>query len=394
MKRATIFAFLMAVVSIAAPAALDAQTPNVSSTADRFLISARAGGVSLVEGSVSITRVNGTAGMLLKRDNVAVGDEVSTGADGRAEILLNPGSYLRLSRNSSFEFGATDLEDLKIKLNSGTAIFEVFAADEFRVSVFTPKGKVALIESGIYRVDVSADGSAVASVTKGKAEIGEENAVVLKEGRVGTLGSGQVAINKFDKDKQDEFALWSRSRSKELTKNNALLQDRSLDYALANGFRTGIWNQRSSFGLWILDYRTGGYCFLPYGYNWRSPYGGWYGNTIYPIYVPLGPVRTKGTRSVRGTNNGSVGNGVSTPDAAPSDRVTKGSRSTRSASSDAPAYTRVNPGTKRSVFDDSFPTTKGFDNSFPSSRSTSAPAVERGSFPSSPGAVRGVKTDQ
>lgn len=361
MKRASIYALLMAVLSIAAPLALKAQRQDVPSAADRFVISARAGGVSHVEGSVTVARTNGTAGLLLKRDQIDVGDKVETGTDGRAEVLLNPGSYLRLGSNSAFEFGATDLEDLTIKLNKGTAIFEVFAADEFRVSVFTPKGKVALVETGVYRVDVAADGTAAAFVTKGKAEIGESDAVVVKEGRTATVGQGAVAVTKFDKDKRDEFAQWSKDRSKALTKANEALQGRALDTALASGFRNGTWNLRQSFGLWIFDYMSGRYCFLPYGFNWRSPYGGWYGNGIPTYFVPVGPTRTRKIESGPGTvkveRGGFSGGGQPTRGRSVSTE--------RKQESDPLPITRVGRGSGSSVFTkersvdttfDSFPT--------------------------------------
>jgi hypothetical protein len=372
MKRASFFALLMAVASIVVPFTSNAQTTGGSSVADRFVISARAGGVSFVDGAVSVTRTNGTAGLLLKRDQVEIGEQVSTGSDGRAEILLNPGSYVRLGKNSTFEFGATDLEDLTIKLSSGSAIFEVFAADEFRVSVITPKGKVSLIETGVYRVDVASDGSAIASVTKGKAEIGEVNAVVVKDGRTGTLNGGQVAIAKFDKDERDEFAQWSRNRSKELTKINSSLSDRALDTALARGFRQGIWSLRDSVGLWVYDFRSGGYCFLPYGFNWRSPYGGWYGNGIYPAYVPLGPVRTDKRGLVRSVSTHGTG---STPTPRPITRVTRSTGKTSDGNDPLP-ITKVGRGSKGSVFSQDFPSsTRGFEDSETRSRPIQFPSA-------------------
>lgn len=288
--------------------------------ADKYLISAKAGAVNHVEGAVSVIRTSGTSGSLLKRDRVEVGDRVTTGSNGRAEVLLNPGSYVRLSGNSSFEFGTTDLEDLQLKLDSGSAIFEVFAADEFRVSITTPKGKVALIDTGIYRVDVASDGTALLSVTKGKAEVGESSATVVKEGRTGTVGTSTVAVAKFDKGKRDNFAQWSKDRSNELAKVSSSIKDRNLNNALLRGFGAGRWNLYNSFGLWIFDASYGGFCFMPFGSGWRSPYGGWYNNGIYWPYtrypyngypiVPVAPGTRKGSEVIRvppqGSGSGSV----------------------------------------------------------------------------------------
>lgn len=264
-----------------------------SSTADRYVISAKAGGVNDVEGTVTVQRQSGTSGLLLRRDRLEIGDRVTTGNDGMAEVLMNPGSYIRLGSGSSFEFRSTDLEDLQIKIDGGSAMFEVFASNEFRVSIVLPKGSASLVESGIYRVDVAGDGSAVLSVTKGKAEVGGA-ATVVKEGKTATIADGTVALGKFDKDKLDSLGQWSRLRSKELGKVTASLQNKHLGNTLLNAYNRGAWNIYDSFGLWIFDASFGGYCFLPFGNNWRSPYGWWYRNGIYwnnlpGVYIP--PIR-------------------------------------------------------------------------------------------------------
>ncbi|MDQ3800869.1 MAG: hypothetical protein M3384_15590, partial [Acidobacteriota bacterium] len=64
-----------------------------------YVISAEAGGVNYVEGKVAVTRKADRSGYLLKGDELKVGDTVSTGTGGKAEILLNPGSYVTLGEN-------------------------------------------------------------------------------------------------------------------------------------------------------------------------------------------------------------------------------------------------------------------------------------------------------
>ena len=133
-----------------------------------------------------IARREGKSGQLLKGDEVQIGDTVATGSDGRAEILLNPGSYMRVDKETEFSFISTALDDLKLKLNSGSAIFEVIADEDFRVSVQSPKTLIELTRSGVYRIDVLADGGVRVSVTKGTAAIGSES--TGKAGRVATIG--------------------------------------------------------------------------------------------------------------------------------------------------------------------------------------------------------------
>src|SRR5690348_4431182 len=96
-----------------------AQDPRLTGVVgNQYLISAKAGGVNVVSGSVTVTRNDGTAGRLVAGESLATGDKVETGGDGRAEVLLNPGSYLRVNSNSAFRFVSTDLEDLKLELTA------------------------------------------------------------------------------------------------------------------------------------------------------------------------------------------------------------------------------------------------------------------------------------
>ena len=72
----------------------------------------------LRERSLSSERTD-AAGCFFKGDTLEIGDRVSTADDGKAEILLNPGSYLRLGGHSAFEFKTTSLDDLQIRLRFG-----------------------------------------------------------------------------------------------------------------------------------------------------------------------------------------------------------------------------------------------------------------------------------
>ncbi len=253
---------------------------------DKYVISAKAGAVNFVEGSVGIVRKEGRSGLLLKRDEVQVGDRVSTGADGKAEILLNPGSYLRLGPNSSFEFATTSLDDLRIRLDSGSAIFEVFAANEFRVTVNTPRAKMNLLETGVYRIDVSGNGVAKIEVWEGRAQLGDSTAGIVKKGRETTITSGVASQAKFDRGERDAFEQWSRDRAKELAKNVANLKNRGMRNALMASKLGGRWGLFNSFGLWVYDASFGSFCFLPFGRGWGSPYGWGFGNSIWYYNIP------------------------------------------------------------------------------------------------------------
>ncbi len=277
MKKILLFAVSIAALGLLFSTFMFAQDDKVVSAAgDTYVISAKAGGVNYVEGKVAIVRKDGKSGLLLKSDNLEIGDKVSTGADGKVELLLNPGSFVRLGANAEFEFITTDLENLKLRLSNGSAIFEVYAADEFKVSLDLPKADIELTNSGVYRVDVLPDGSGKISVWKGKVFVGADKAEV-KAGKSAIVSEKATTIAKFDRDNKDAFDIWSQDRAKESAKINAKLQRDALRNSLLNSFNRGMWNRFGSFGLWVLDPLTGRWCFLPFGSSWRSPYGFGYG---------------------------------------------------------------------------------------------------------------------
>lgn len=258
--------------SVIAFAQNDARTVS-SAAGNLYVISAKAGGVNLTEGTVSILRKNSTSGVLVKGDNLEVGEKVVTDKNSKAEILLNPGSYARLGENSEFEFVNTSLDDLKLRLNRGSAIFEVYAADDFRVALMSPNGKFYFVESGVYRVDVLENGSSKLQVWKGKAQVGDVNTTKVKKSRELLMNGSQAMVEKFDRDIKDPLDEWSQDRAKQLAKANAQLERKTLRNSLVNSFGNNRWGGFNTFGLWAYDARFGGYCFLPFDYGWSSPYG-------------------------------------------------------------------------------------------------------------------------
>jgi hypothetical protein len=294
MKNPAIRFILICLSLVLAHSSLNAQDPTLSAAAgDRYVISAKAGAINFVEGSVTVARKHGKSGQLVKGDSIEVGDRVTTENDGKVEILLNPGSYLRLGGNSAFEFVTTSLDDLRLKVDRGSAIFEVFAAEDFKVIVIAPKTKYLLVDTGVYRVDVESNDQARLRVWKGAARVGATHAV--KSGRAAAVDSfGDVSVAKFDRDEKDALDVWSKARSKELAKMSAQLKRDHLRPYLMRSFLGRGWNVYNSFGLWVFNPFFGGYCFLPFGYGWSSPYGYGYGHSLWwyelppVVYMPPG----------------------------------------------------------------------------------------------------------
>ena len=267
------FVLTLSAVALMVPAFGQDDRGVSGTTGDLYVISAKAGGVNYVEGSVTARRPDGTSGRIVKGDELDTGAIVETGAAARAEILLNPGSYVRLDRSSELQIVTTDLDDLQLKVMKGSAIFEVFASNDFKVTVATPKSELFLVESGVYRVDVDSAGVARLEVWRGKAETSDDADATLKKGRSATLDGGDVSVAKFDRGSRDEFEAWSRDRAELIAKANKKLEAKLLGTSLLNGFRADAWDCWQSVGLWVYSRRYGVYSFVPFGYGWRSPYG-------------------------------------------------------------------------------------------------------------------------
>lgn len=288
MKNRLMKILVLLLISLIVPAVLLGQDGNrkASATSSLYLISAKAGGVNYISGKVSVERDGKHDGFLQKGDEVEVGEKVSTQVDGKAEILLNPGSYVRLAENSSFEFLSTDLDDLQLQVNKGSAIFEVIADKEFTVTIKMPNSRFYLITAGVFRVDVLENGDGKISVWKGKAQIGDAKATIVKGGKTATQNGTTVAIEKFNRDNKTEFDNWSRDRAKEIAQANAKLMQRQMRQSLLNSFNNNSWSSANGYGLWVQDPFSRSFCFLPFGYGWSSPYGFGYNRSIWNYNPP------------------------------------------------------------------------------------------------------------
>jgi hypothetical protein len=270
----SIFSFLALLVCLAAVGgATQAQTR------DKYLISAKAGGINFVSGNVMVVRQGtSTDQTLMDQDNLESGDVVTTGMGGRVEVLLNPGSYMRIAENSEFEMTDTSLDHLRIKLLRGSAIIEVVGMDDTELSlrVDTPQTYAVIVKHGLYRFNVLQSGATEVMVRKGRALVGA-TAQVIKGGKMVVVSrSSMTEVAKIDKRVKDSLELWSRDRAEYLASINRRLPSSSV-YAAMDIFNAD-WspsyrgNGRFSGGVWVRDGNC--FVFLPVtGRGWSSPYG-------------------------------------------------------------------------------------------------------------------------
>lgn len=245
---------------------------------ERHVISAKAGGVNSVTGRVMVTRA-GSEQLLTAQDDLSTGDLVTTGASSQIEVLLNPGSYLRLAENSAFELTDNSLANLSVKLIKGSAIIEAMGLDntELHISVATQQARVLIVRRGVYRTNASADSTDLL-VRKGRLIIDDDPRNIIKGGTEVVFRNSSFVASKLAKRQPDQFEDWSKDRANFLAKANEKLSDHGLTNDL---FRSAFWDWGFSaanpYGIWAFSRFFSCYTFLPFFDGWASPYGHSYG---------------------------------------------------------------------------------------------------------------------
>ena len=245
---------------------------------ERFGISAKAGGVNAVSGHVMVKREGQAPQLLTAQDDLISGDVVTTGSSSQAEILLNPGTYLRLAENTEFVMVNTSLDGLKVRLNKGSAIVEATGTDRvaLRIPIVTDQGNLTILRAGIYRIN-AAPGSTEVLVRQGLVQLGDDRKSLVKKGQKITIAgkAASSSVAKISKADKDDFDNWSKVRGESLAQANRRLSTRTVNGYLSNaslGWPYGF----GRWGLWTWSARVGCYTFLPFYFGWGSPYGSYY----------------------------------------------------------------------------------------------------------------------
>lgn len=295
---------------------------------EKFVISAHAGGINAVTGRAALrTHGSGDWQQLTSKEDLETGDVVSTGLDGRVEMLLNPGSYLRIGENSEIELTDNSLENLDIRLVRGTAIVEVTGADdtELLINITTPHTRLAIVRRGLYRVNVVPGDATELIVRKGRVML-ERSHTKVKGGNkvVFSDNSFSVAKLKNSDKKRDDLEVWSKNRAETLARVNNRLSGRDVLTLMAS-YRSSFWtsNFAGRNGFWLYDSGGSCYTFFPFAYGWGSPYGSAYGSSLYgTIYGMPGPSSfgwppVTGSGGAGGGAGSGAGNGAGASNSAP-----------------------------------------------------------------------------
>jgi hypothetical protein len=268
-------ALLLSLATLCAPVAL-AQSANP----------AVPGTINYIEGSASID------GRVLNQQSVGSvslepGQLLRT-ANGRVEVLLTPGVFLRMGENSALRLISPDLLNTQVELDRGRADIEVDEIHPHNNLQITEAGVTTrLLKNGFYAFDADKDS---VRVFKGEAELqgrsDNPKAIKVKGDREVQLAASEtIKPASFDRNQaEDPLYQWSSLRSQYLAEANVNLASA---YAGYGGLTPG----------WYWDAGYSGYTWLPGDGLWWNPFGwGFYS----PRYIYYGGPVFYGNHGYRG----------------------------------------------------------------------------------------------
>jgi hypothetical protein len=141
-------------------------------------------------------------------------------ADGRAEVLLTPGVFLRMGENSSIRMISSQLSDTRVEVLSGSAMVE--SSDmpkDNAVRLVYKNDRIDLQKQGLYRLDTT---PARFSVYEGEAVVTDSSGQLILHGGKATNLSAVLQAESFDRKADDQDALyrWSDRRASYVAQAN------------------------------------------------------------------------------------------------------------------------------------------------------------------------------
>ncbi len=197
-----------------------------------------------------------------------------TTKQGRAELLLTPGVYLRLGNDSSAKMISPDLTDTHLAVNKGEAMVEVdeiHKENDIRISEDGTSTRI--LKTGLYDFDAAHD---QVRVFDGKAKVlDNDHDITVKGGHELALSTaGKLKATSFDKKKyaaSDELYRWSSLRSAYLADAN---ENTAQIYVNDGWYGPGWFGDGWYWSPWFDAYTFipgDGCLFSPFGWGFYSP---------------------------------------------------------------------------------------------------------------------------
>lgn len=202
-------------------------------------------------------------------------------AQGKAEVLLTPGVFLRLGDHSSAKMISPELTNTQVEIQGRAMVevAEIYKQNDLRI--IEDGIPTQLLKNGLYSFDSSQN---QVQVFKGKAIVFDGDREIKVDGghEVDLNSTGKIKATKFDKKKYEESDLyrWSSLRSEYLSEANVETARVYID--------NGWWGPGWGWGAgWFWSPWYGAYTFFPGDGAFFSPFG-------WGFYAPVVVYRSPG----------------------------------------------------------------------------------------------------
>jgi hypothetical protein len=196
-------------------------------------------------------------------------DQTLTTANGKAEVLLTPGVFLRVGSDSAVKMISPSITNTDLQLEKGQAMIEVAEIHpENDIRLSTNGATTTLLKTGLYAFDL---GQSQLRVFDGEASVleGEQRTRVKSGHDLSLNGGGKLKAEKFDKKEYEDGDLyrWSSLRSAYLAEANV----NAARLYVADGW--GPWGPGWWGAGWYWDPWFDGFTFIPGDGIFYSPFG-------------------------------------------------------------------------------------------------------------------------
>ncbi len=233
------------------------------------VISAKSGMIHYVEGTVLL---DGKQVEPKFAEYPQIGEKsVLASTEGRAEVLLAPGVFLRIGENSEIALLSDRLTDTRLELKRGSAVVDILELPEGnQVTLLTGNAAISFLQPGVYRID-AVPGRLL--VYDGEASVAQNDQVQrVKKSRM-LLLNGVAVAEKFDNRTGDSLLRWAKRRDESIAMANVS----AAKYAYDRGGRYSGWTWNPWFGMFTyMPYS--GICRSFWGYSFWSP------AAVYSVY--------------------------------------------------------------------------------------------------------------
>jgi Family of unknown function (DUF6600)/FecR protein len=173
--------------------------------------------ISLIEGDVQV-KTEDTGEWVPASINMPLmdGDQIWVPEEGRTELQLRDGTFLRLDENSALEVLTVERDSFQFYLTEGRSYANFMGLKGTLLQIDTPNSSIRVYDRSSFRIETRQDGYTDISVYRGVVYAEDRNGETsLDEGNALSLGEGTYA-ELSPLGPPDEWERWNRDRDRRL----------------------------------------------------------------------------------------------------------------------------------------------------------------------------------